>query len=65
MKKHVPQKLQKVNGRWVVYGNLEFLENVDGSENINGLELSKALQDLERKKAVKYIIEKDVMVSNN
>lgn len=56
------KKVQKVNGRYNIYGNLTFTEDVDGSGRVNGLDLRTALEDLERKKAAKYAIEKDVMV---
>lgn len=61
LKKHWP-RTQKVNGRWTISGSLTFAESVEGNGRINGLELSKALEDLEGKKLAKYAIEKDVMV---
>lgn len=61
LKKHWP-RTQQVDGRWTISGSLTFTENVEGNGRINGLELGKAMEDLERKKLAKYAIEKDVMV---
>lgn len=61
LKKHSNLQ-QTVDGQLTMYGDLRFDENVEGTGRINGLQLSSAVEELEKKKTAKYIIEKDVMV---
>lgn len=60
--KRISKTPQNVDGEWFVDGDVKFADNVKGGR-VNGLELVAAVDDLERKKAAKYAIEKDVMVS--
>lgn len=64
LKKH--SKLQQtMNGQLTLNGNLQFHENVEGSGRISGIEIATALEEFEKKRSAKYIIEKDVMVYIN